>query len=114
MTYARFGQFNKKFNTNLTYYNEKDRHEYLKQTTVPSFFKTALPNIWCYYNYLEPKSNVGHYCLIRRSNKQEGINEIKSNFCKMWNRCNERNVKQVQMYSKKTQNHMIIIFIYLI
>ena len=53
-----------------------------------------MANIWCYYNYLEPKSNIGHYCLIR-SNKQEGINE--SNFRKMWNRCNERNVK------KKTQ-----------
>ena len=97
MPNARFGQFNKKFNTNLTYYNEKDRHEYPKQTTVSSSDK--MPNIWCYYNYLEPKSNVGHYCLIR-SNKQ-GINEIKSNFRKMWNRCNERNVKQV--YSKKTQ-----------
>ena len=30
MTNARFGQFNKKFNTNLTYCNEKDRHEYPK------------------------------------------------------------------------------------
>ena len=109
MTNARFGQFNKKFNTNLTYYNENDRHEYPKQmanngskgTTVFSFNK--LPNIWCCYNYLEPRSNVGNYCLIRRSNNQEGINEIKSNFRKMWNRCNERKVQQVQVYSKKTQ-----------
>ena len=31
MTNARFGQFNKKFITNLTYYNEKDRYEYPKQ-----------------------------------------------------------------------------------
>ena len=33
MTNARFVQFNKRFNTNLTYYNEKDRHEYPKQET---------------------------------------------------------------------------------
>ena len=63
----------------------------------------GVPDTWCYYNYLPPGSNVGHYCLIRRSNKQRGIEEIKSNFCKMWNRCNERNVKQVQVYSEKIQ-----------
>ena len=52
-----------------------------KGTIVSSSDET--PNIWCYYKYLEPKSNVGHYCLIRRRNKQEGINEIKSNFRKV-------------------------------
>ena len=30
MTNAIFGQFNKKFNSNLTYFGEKDRHEYPK------------------------------------------------------------------------------------
>ena len=54
----------KSFNTNLTYYNEKDRHEYPKQMVnnndsskgiiVSSSDET--PIIWCYYNYLEPKS----------------------------------------------------------
>ena len=109
MTNARFGQFNKMFNTNLTYYNENDRHEYPKQmanngskgTTVSSFTKLLIYGVITITS--EPKSNVGHYCLIRRNNKQEGINEIKSYFRKMWNRCNERNVKQVQVYSKKTQ-----------
>ena len=35
------------------------------------------------FNYLEPKLNIGHYCLIRRSNKQEAINEIRFNFQKL-------------------------------
>ena len=43
MTNARFGQFNKKFNTNLTYYNE-DRHEYPKHMVNNGFKGTALPN----------------------------------------------------------------------
>ena len=79
MTNARFGQFNKKLEShykmpfNLTYYNENDRHDYPKQLLQ------NLTNTWCYYNYFEIKSNVGHYCLIRRSNKQEGIQEIRDN-----------------------------------
>ena len=95
MTNARFGQFNKKFNTNITYYNEKDKHEYPKQLINN--------NTWCYYNYLEPKATVGHYCLIRRSNKHAAIKEIKVNFKKIWNRCDDKNVKQVQQYYRKTE-----------
>ena len=103
MTNARFGQFSKKLEShykmpfNLTYYNENDRHEYPKQLLQ------NLTNTWCYYNYFKTKSNVGHYCLIRSSNKQEGIQEIKDNLKKTWNTCNDEKVKQVQQYSKKIQ-----------
>ena len=35
MTNAKFGQFNKSFfGTNLTYHNEKDRHEYRHSVVI--------------------------------------------------------------------------------
>ena len=45
MTNARLGQFNMKVNTNLTYYNEKNRHVYPKYM-VNNNEVFSLPNIW--------------------------------------------------------------------
>ena len=55
MTNARFGEFNRLYDENLTYYNENDRHIYPKD---------IYPHDWCYYNYFPPNSSIGHYCLI--------------------------------------------------
>ena len=101
MTNARFGAFNKKLESyyktsfNLTYYNEKDRHEYPRQPPNN--------NIWCFYNYVEPGALTGHYCIIRRNCKATAVREVKENFRKIWNTCDDVQVKQVEQYSKKSQ-----------
>ncbi|ESO84189.1 hypothetical protein LOTGIDRAFT_155514 [Lottia gigantea] len=77
MTCARRKEFNKKFTTSFQIYNPKNRHFH------PRDVHDELD--WVFYLH------NSHFCLIRRSQKSLGIQEIESNYEQVWKTCRDDN-----------------------
>ncbi|ESO93714.1 hypothetical protein LOTGIDRAFT_153170 [Lottia gigantea] len=77
MTCARMNEFNKKFNTSFQIYNPKNRHFH------PRDVHDELD--WVFYLH------NSHFCLIRRSQKSLGIQEIEDNYEQVWKTCRDDN-----------------------
>ncbi|ESO97223.1 hypothetical protein LOTGIDRAFT_174506 [Lottia gigantea] len=77
MTCARMKEFNKKFNTSFQIYNPKNRHLH------PRDVHDELD--WVFY------LRNSHFCLIRRSQKSLGIQEIEDNYEQVWKTCRDDN-----------------------
>ncbi|ESO88750.1 hypothetical protein LOTGIDRAFT_165163 [Lottia gigantea] len=77
MTCARMNEFNKKFNTSFQIYNPKNRHFH------PRDVHDELD--WVFYLH------NSHFCLIRRSQKSWGIQEIEDNYEQVWKTCRDDN-----------------------
>ncbi|ESO85011.1 hypothetical protein LOTGIDRAFT_168273 [Lottia gigantea] len=77
MTCARMKEFNKKFNTSFQIYNPKNRHFH------PRDIHDELD--WVFY------LRNSHFCLIRRSQKSLGIQEIEDNYEQVWKTCRDDN-----------------------
>ncbi|ESP01415.1 hypothetical protein LOTGIDRAFT_157596 [Lottia gigantea] len=77
MTCARMKEFNKKFNTSFQIYNPKNRHFH------PRDVHDELD--WVFYLH------NSHFCLIRRSQKSLGIQEIEGNYEQVWKTCRDDN-----------------------
>ncbi|ESO86234.1 hypothetical protein LOTGIDRAFT_176019 [Lottia gigantea] len=77
MTCARMKKFNKKFNTSFQIYNPKNRHFH------PRDVHDELD--WVFYLH------NSHFCLIRRSQKSLGIQEIEDNYEQVWKTCRDDN-----------------------
>ncbi|ESP04436.1 hypothetical protein LOTGIDRAFT_170829 [Lottia gigantea] len=75
MTCARMKEFNKKFNTSFQIYNPKNRHFH------PRDVHDELD--WVFYLH------NSHFCLIRRSQKSLGIQEIENNYEQVWKTCRD-------------------------
>jgi hypothetical protein len=91
MTLAKVSILNKFMNTNIAYFNPKDRHTY------PRGVSNDDPMIV----YLHKQ----HYCLINKNAKSAGIKEIEENYDKLvkYTRCNENNVSQRKVYKVNTK-----------
>ncbi|ESO90032.1 hypothetical protein LOTGIDRAFT_175840 [Lottia gigantea] len=82
MTCARMNEFNKKFNTSFQIYNPKNRHFHPRDVHDELDWVLYLHN--------------SHFCLIRRSQKSLGIQEIEDNYEQVWKTCRDDNaVSQV-------------------
>ncbi|ESO93266.1 hypothetical protein LOTGIDRAFT_161829 [Lottia gigantea] len=77
MTCARMNEFNKKFNTSFQIYNPKNRHFH------PRDVHDELDWVLYLHNW--------HFCLIRRSQKSLGIQEIEGNYEQVWKTCRDDN-----------------------
>ncbi|ESP01769.1 hypothetical protein LOTGIDRAFT_172416 [Lottia gigantea] len=77
MTCARMNEFNKKFNTSFQIYNPKNRHFHPRDVHDELDWVLYLHN--------------SHFCLIRRSQKSLGIQEIEDNYEQVWKTCRDDN-----------------------
>jgi hypothetical protein len=91
MTYSKVDPLNKFMNTNITYYNSKDRHTYPK--------KTINDDPMIHYLY------KNHFCLINKNKKAAGIRELEQNYHKQikYTRCNKDNIKETSQFSINTK-----------
>ncbi|ESO85547.1 hypothetical protein LOTGIDRAFT_155033 [Lottia gigantea] len=93
MTCARKKEFNKKFNTSFQIYNPKNRNFH------PRDVHDELD--WVFYLH------NSHFCLIRRSQKSLGIQEIEDNYEQVWKTCRDDNaVTQVSPLKLKVLSSM--------
>jgi hypothetical protein len=107
MTNAKISKFNTKFNETVQYFTDgKDNH--LNPRNLNSNHE------WCIFLYFQDKNKTdrededcfktGHYCLIRKSNKRDGIQEIKNNFKTEWKSINQKVNETAPHYTSFNDN----------
>ena len=92
MTCARFGEFNKRFDTKFQYYTPRNR------MLNPRSIKTDLD--WVFYLH------NNHFCLIKKDNKTAGMKEIEDKYEEIWKRCSTEDMITSEFNLGRTTSHL--------